>query len=320
MIPAPPHFAPDTLTAGVMRDVERQFPDNPGRLDRFAWPVTREEALAMLDDFVAHRLTAFGPFQDAMWKDEALLYHSGISAALNLKLLNPMEVIRAAVAAYEDRKAPLQSVEGFVRQILGWREFVRGVYWTEMPGYTERNALKATQPLPGFYWNGDTDMQCLRNAIRQTLETGYAHHIQRLMVTGLFSLLLGVKPQEVHAWYLAVYIDAVEWVEAPNTLGMSQFADGGLLASKPYAASGRYVQRMSNYCVDCRYAPDKAVGEDACPFTTLYWDFLLRHEARFSSHPRAAMQWRMLQRLDEPKKKAIIEQAKQLKTRLATKG
>lgn len=317
MIPATAHFAPDKLTAAVMRDVESHFPDNPGRLDRFAWPVTREEGLAMLDDFVEHRLAAFGPFQDAMWQDQTLLYHSGISAALNLKLLNPKEVIEAAVAAYENGKAPLQSVEGFVRQIIGWREFVRGVYWTEMPGYTQRNALQATQPLPAFYWTGDTDMQCLRSTIRQTLETGYAHHIQRLMVTGLFALLLGVRPQDVHAWYLAVYIDAIEWVEAPNTLGMSQFADGGLLASKPYAASGRYIQRMSNYCADCRYAPDKSVGEDACPFTTLYWDFLMRHETRFSSHPRAAMQWRMLQRLDEPKKQAIVNHAMQLRNRLA---
>jgi deoxyribodipyrimidine photolyase-related protein len=316
MVPAPPHFAPDPVTAGVIRDVQRHFPDNPGRLDRFAWPVTREQALAMLDDFVENRLAAFGPFQDAMWQDETLLYHSGISAALNLKLLNPREAIAAAVAAYEARKAPLQSVEGFVRQVLGWREFVRGVYWTEMPGYTGRNALQATQPLPDFYWSGDTDMQCLRSTIRQTLETGYAHHIQRLMVTGLFSLLLGVRPQEVHAWYLAVYIDAVEWVEAPNTLGMSQYADGGMLASKPYVASGRYIQRMSNYCAGCRYAPDKADGEDACPFTTLYWDFLLRHEARFSVHPRAAMQWRMLDRLDESKRAAIAKRAGQLRNRL----
>ena len=316
MIPAVPQFEPDTLTIEAMDDVERHFPKNPGRLERFAWPVTRAQALVMLDDFVDNRLAAFGPFQDAMWQDETLLHHSGISAALNLKLLSPREVIAAVVAAYEAQKAPLQSVEGFVRQILGWREFVRGVYWTEMPGYTERNALQATQALPDFYWNGDTDMQCLRSTIQQTLETGYAHHIQRLMVTGLFALLLGVRPQEVHAWYLAMYIDAVEWVEAPNTLGMSQYADGGLLASKPYAASGRYIQRMSNYCAGCRYAPDKSDGEDACPFTTLYWDFLLRHQARFSAHPRAAMQWRMLDRLDESKTAAIVERATQLRTRL----
>ena len=246
MIPPAPQFTPDAVTTAVIEDVESHFPDNPGRVEHFAWPVTRAQARTMLDDFIAYRLPAFGPFQDAMWQDETLLYHAGISAALNLKLLSPREVIAAAVAAHTAQKAPLESVEGFVRQVLGWREFVRGVYWTEMPGYLDGNALHAGRPLPRFYWTGDTDMQCLRSTIRQTLETGYAHHIQRLMVTGLFALLLGIKPQEVHAWYLAVYIDAVEWVEAPNTLGMSQYADGGLLASKPYAASGRYIQRMSN--------------------------------------------------------------------------
>lgn len=317
MVPAAPDFAPDELTLEVINDVEQHFPENPGRLEKFNWPVTREQALFMLHEFVDQRLAAFGPFQDAMWRDQTLLYHSGISAALNLKLLNPAEVIAAAVTAYEEHDAPLQSVEGFVRQILGWREFVRGVYWTEMPGYTDNNALQATQPLPGFYWDGNTDMQCLRSVIEQTLATGYAHHIQRLMVTGLFALLLGVRPQEIHAWYLGIYIDAVEWVEAPNTIGMSQYADGGLLASKPYAASGRYIQRMSNYCADCRYAPDRSTGDLACPFTTLYWDFLMRHEKRFSNHPRAAMQWRMLQRLGEAQRAAIAARSEQLRNSLA---
>ena len=271
--------------------------------------MTREQALQSLDDFVAHRLAAFGPFQDAMWTGEPYLHHSALSAALNLKLLDPREVIDAAVAAYHDGRAPLASVEGFVRQVIGWREYVRGVYWSEMPGYLDRNALVADRPLPGFYWTGETDMACLREVIGQTLETGYAHHIQRLMVTGLFALLLGVRPREIHEWYLAVYVDAVEWVEAPNTLGMSQYADGGLLGSKPYAASGRYIQRMSNYCTGCRYAPDKATGETACPFTTLYWDFLLRHEQRFARHPRAGMQWRNLARLDGAQRTAIRRQA-----------
>lgn len=316
MVPAPPRFEPDELTLRVMTAVEQYLPANPGSLNGFNWPVTREQALLMLQDFIDRRLAAFGPYQDAMWQDQALLYHAGISAALNLKLLNPREVIAAAVDACEKGYAPLQSVEGFIRQILGWREFVRGVYWTEMPGYIEGNALSALQSLPAFYWSGDTDMQCLRSVIGQTLQTGYAHHIQRLMVTGLFALLLGVRPQEVHAWYLAVYIDAVEWVEAPNTLGMSQYADGGLLASKPYVASGRYIQRMSNYCTGCRYAPDKSSGERACPFTTLYWDFLLRHEARFSRHPRAAMQWRMLERLGTQQRKAIAVSAEQLRSSL----
>jgi deoxyribodipyrimidine photolyase-related protein len=313
MVPPPPRFDPDRITTEVTDEVEQLFPNNPGSLDNFAWPVTREQALEMLDDFIGQRLAAFGPYQDAMWQGQTLLYHSGISAALNLKLLNPREVISAAIAAHEQHQVPMQSVEGFVRQILGWREFVRGVYWTEMPGYLDKNALDATLPLPHFYWDGDTDMSCLHSVIGQTLETGYAHHIQRLMVTGLFALLLGVRPREVHEWYLAIYIDAVEWVEAPNTLGMSQYADGGLLASKPYAASGRYIQRMSNYCAGCRYAPDQSTGDSACPFTTLYWDFLLRHEARFANHPRAAMQWRMLQRLDQEKRAEIRAQADRLR-------
>jgi deoxyribodipyrimidine photolyase-related protein len=310
-------FAPDEVTRGALDDVARLFPDNPGDLARFDWPVTREQAMARLGDFVEHHLAAFGPHQDAMWDGAPFLHHSAISAALNLKLLDPREVIDAALEAWRNGTAPLASVEGFVRQVLGWREFVRGIYWREMPGYLERNALDARRPLPGFYWTGATDMACLRSVIGQTLEFGYAHHIQRLMVTGLFALLLGVRPQEVHAWYLAVYVDAVEWVEAPNTLGMSQYADGGLLASKPYAASGRYIQRMGNHCASCRFDPGKAVGDDACPFTTLYWDFLMRHAERFASHPRAALQWRSLERLDPGQRRAIRRQAEALFTRLA---
>jgi len=316
MLPRIPGFEPDDTTQGALDDVQRLFPDNPGSVSAFSWPVTREQALASLDDFIAQRLPAFGPFQDAMWTGEHTLHHSLLSAAMNLKLLNPREVIDAAVAAADEGHAPLQSVEGFVRQILGWREFVRGVYWKEMPDLVERNELEATGPLPDFYWTGETDMACLRHAIGQTLELGYAHHIQRLMVTGLFSLLLGVRPQAVHEWYLAVYVDAVEWVEAPNTIGMSQFADGGILGSKPYAASGRYIQRMSNYCSECQYAPDKATGTQACPFTTLYWDFLMRHEKRFARHPRAAMQWRSLNRLDKSERTAIKRAATQLRKRL----
>ena len=309
-------FEPDRLTRGALEDVERLFPDNPGSLARFDWPVTREQALARLAGFVEHHLAAFGPFQDAMWDGAPFLHHSAISAALNLKMLDPREVVAAALDAWRSGAAPLASVEGFVRQVLGWREFVRGIYWREMPDYLEHNALDARRPLPGFYWTGATEMACLRSVIGQTLEFGYAHHIQRLMVTGLFALLLGVRPQEVHAWYLAVYVDAVEWVEAPNTLGMSQYADGGLLASKPYAASGRYIQRMGNHCANCRFDPGKAVGDEACPFTTLYWDFLMRHAERFTGHPRAALQWRSLERLDRDQRQAIRRQAQALSARL----
>jgi deoxyribodipyrimidine photolyase-related protein len=299
----------------VIATVEKCFPDHPGDLSAFDWPVTREHALHMCDDFIRDRLPLFGRYQDAMWTEEPFLYHSGLSAALNLKLLNPREPIGGAVEALANESAPIASVEGFVRQILGWREYVRGIYWRSMPGYLDSNALEAVHPLPGFYWTGDTDMECLRQVLHQTLQHGYAHHIQRLMVTGLFALLLGVEPRQVHEWYLAAYVDAVEWVELPNTVGMSQYADGGLLASKPYAASGRYIDRMSNYCGHCRYDPGKSVGEDACPFTTLYWDFLRRHDRRFRRHPRTALQWRNLDRLSAADKAAIRKQADDLRRR-----
>ena len=317
MPPALPGFVPDLLTRGALDAVQRHFPDNPGHTEGFDWPVTREQALAALDDFIDRRLPAFGPYQDAMWTGQPFLHHSALSAALNLGLLDPREVIDAATSTLAEQRATLQSVEGFVRQVLGWREYVRGVYWSEMPGYLDCNALQAQADLPAFYWSGDTDMQCLRSVIGQTLEFGYAHHIQRLMVTGLFALLYGVDPAQVHAWYLAVYVDAVEWVEAPNTLGMSQYADGGLLASKPYVASGRYIQRMSNYCKGCRYAPDVRTGDKACPFTTLYWDFLLRHEKRFADHPRAGMQWRSLGRLDAGQRHAVRDAANRLRRSIA---
>ena len=246
-----------------------------------------------------------------MWEGDVWLYHSHLACAMNLKLLGAREVVAAAEAAYRAGAAPLPAVEGFIRQILGWREYVRGIYWTQMPEYQERNALGATANLPAFYWTGDTDMACLRDAVGQTLRHGYAHHIQRLMVTGLYALLLGVKPQQVHQWYLAVYVDAVEWVELPNTLGMSQFADGGVMASKPYAASGKYIQRMSNHCKGCRFDPALSVGESACPFTTLYWDFLLRHETVLTANPRMGMQLKNLARLSTDQRGAIVAQATQ---------
>jgi deoxyribodipyrimidine photolyase-related protein len=316
MLPAPVGFPPDAITREVMALVERRFPNAPGRLDGFDWPVTAEQAEAALADFIEHRLAAFGPFQDAMWTGEPWLYHARLSAAMNLKLIDPRRIINAAVAAWERGQVPIASVEGFVRQVLGWREYVRGVYWREGPDYLERNALDARQPLPALYWSGETEMVCLRAVVGQVLDRGYAHHIQRLMVTGLFALLLGVEPRRVHQWYLAMFVDAVEWVEAPNTLGMSQFADGGLLASKPYAASGAYIQRMSNYCRSCRFNPKEAVGADACPFTTLYWGFLDRHRARFADHPRTALMWRNLDRIDPERLARIRGQAQGYQARL----
>lgn len=316
-LPSPCRTEPDRVTREVLSLVGRRFDGHPGDLDRFDWPVARAAALQALDDFVEHRLAAFGPYQDAMWAGEPWLYHSRLSAALNLKLLDPREVLDRVVAAYEANAITLSSAEGFVRQILGWREYVRHIYWTRMPELVTQNALHAEQPLPSFFWTAQTDMACLREVIGQTLHLGYAHHIQRLMVTGLFCLLLGVEPRQVHEWYLAVYVDAVEWVEAPNTLGMSQYADGGRLASKPYVASGRYIDRMSNYCSGCHYDPTAYQGDRACPFTLLYWDFLMRHEARFARHPRTALQWRNLKRLSGSTRREIRQRAEAIRRRLA---
>ena len=314
-VPAPYTVPPDAITREVIALVAARFPDHPGSLGDFAWPVTREEALRALAAFITERLPQFGRWQDALWPDEPWLWHAQLSAALNLKLLNPREVVAAAAAAYAAGQAPLASVEGFIRQILGWREYVRGIYWTEMPDYGARNALGAHAALPAFYWTGETPMACLADAIGQTLRHGYAQHIQRLMVTGLYALLLGVSPQAVHAWYLAVYVDAVEWVELPNTLGMSQAADGGLMASKPYIASGKYIERMSagSLCARCVFKPAERTGPRACPFTTLYWDFLIRHEALLAANPRTVMQVRNLARLDAGERAAIARQAAALR-------
>lgn len=314
-IPGPTRFTPDAVTQEVIALVNQRFKDHPGKVsastEGFGWPVTREEALSCLKRFVQERLPFFGQYQDAMWTNEPWLYHAHLSSSLNLKLLSAREVVDAAVLAYREGAAPLPAVEGFVRQVLGWREYVRGIYWTQMPAYASRNALGAQAPLPGFFWTGQTEMHCLSQAIGQTLQTGYAHHIQRLMVTGLYCLLLGVRPQEVHAWYLSVYVDAVEWVELPNTLGMSQYADGGVMASKPYAASGKYIARMSNYCKGCRFDPAVSVGPKACPFTTLYWDFLDRHEALLAKNPRMVMQIKNLSRLGDEVRAEIRAQAQE---------
>lgn len=311
-------FARNKVTQTVIDLVEKTFPSHPGKLEQFDWPLTPEQAKLALDDFIEHRLPLFGQYQDAMWVDEPYLYHSRISAALNMKLISPKEVVSAALSAFENKQAPLAAIEGFVRQIIGWREFVRGTYWLRMPQFLEDNALDAQAALPDFYWTGDTDMVCLKQAIGQTLEFGYAHHIHRLMVTGLFAQLLGVNPKAIHEWYLAVYVDAVEWVELPNVLGMSQYADNGKMTSKPYVASGAYIKRMSNYCDGCRFKPDRSVGDDACPFTTLYWDFLMRYEDKFARHPRTALQWKNLARIDQPTRLKISEQANGLRKKYSS--
>lgn len=303
----------DAITQEVIELVASRFVDHPGSLDSFAWAVTRVEAKRDLKRFIEQRLNSFGQYQDAMWTGEPWLYHSLLSTSLNLKLLNPRDVVAAAEEAYREGRAPLAAVEGFIRQILGWREYVRGIYWLYMPEYLDRNEMDAREPLPEFYWTGETELECLKQSIGQTLEHGYAHHIQRLMVTGLYSLLLGVDPKKVHEWYLAVYVDAVEWVELPNTLGMSQYGDGGLMASKPYIATGSYINRMSNYCKNCPKNPKVKTGEDACPFTTLYWDYLIRHQDQLRSNPRMSLQVRNLDRLDFDERSAISKAANNIR-------
>ncbi|NDC62779.1 MAG: cryptochrome/photolyase family protein [Planctomycetia bacterium] len=308
-LPEPARFPPDATTRAVIDLVNERFASHPGSLDEFDWPVTPADARVALDDFLARRLADFGRYQDAIWTGEPWLYHSRLSQAMNMKLLDPRDVLAAAERRWRAGKAPLEATEGFIRQVLGWREYVRGVYWHFMPDYLDRNALGADLPLPGFYWTAATEMNCLRDALTQTLRHGYAHHIQRLMVTGLFALLFGVRPQQVHEWYLAVYVDAVEWVEVPNTLGMSQYADGGVMASKPYCATGAYLDRMSNACKGCRYRPTAATGPDACPFTTLYWDFLARHEKLLATNQRMGMQLKNLGRKTAADLRAIRRQA-----------
>ncbi|AXJ95754.1 MULTISPECIES: cryptochrome/photolyase family protein [unclassified Sphingomonas] len=282
-------FEPDAITRDVLALVERRFGNHPGSLDGFAWAVTAADAEAQAAHFFAEALPLFGDYEDAMLTGERHLWHSILSPYINSGLLDPIDLCRRAEAEYRARRAPLNAVEGYIRQIIGWREYMRGIYWREGPDYVDRNFLNHHRALPGWYWTGNTDMHCLKEAIGQTLATAHAHHIQRLMVTGNFALLIGADPAAVHRWYLEVYIDAYEWVELPNTLGMSQFGDGGLLSSKPYISSGAYIDRMSDYCGRCRYDVKKRVGDDACPFNALYWDFLARHEDRLGDNPRLRM-------------------------------
>lgn len=307
----PAQFPPDEITSGVIQLVEQRFSDHPGSLDRFDYPVTRQQSLLALRDFVQHRLPDFGQFQDAMWNGSGILFHSRLSQAMNMSLLHPREVVDAAVRAYRQGHVDLASCEGFVRQIVGWREFVRGIYWSEMPGYLEKNALDCDpeQDVPSFFWDGETRMACVSDTMRLLIETAYAHHIQRLMVLGLFAQLFGVSPVRFHEWHLAMYADAIDWVSAPNTIGMSQYGDGGIMATKPYCASGAYIQRMSNYCGKCAFNPKLAVGDQACPFTTLYWDFLDRHHNRLGKNMRMKLQFQNLEKKTAAEMQAIRAQA-----------
>jgi deoxyribodipyrimidine photolyase-related protein len=296
--------------------VETHFADAPGTLNHFDWPVTPADAARELEDFVAHRLPHFGQYQDAMWTDEPFLYHARLSSALNMKLISPRVCVDAAVSAYHAGHAQLPAVEGFIRQIIGWREFMRGIYFLKGESYAQSNTLGADAHLPEMYWSGETDMRCMQQVIGHVRSYGYAHHIQRLMVTGNFALLAGISPQETDDWYLGMYVDGLEWVTTPNTVGMALYADGGIVGSKPYAASGKYIKKMSNYCQSCRYKVTKRVGEDACPFNTLYWAFLDRHEKTFRQHPRMALIIKSLERLSDAERRRIRTEADVLVDRL----
>ncbi len=310
-LPRPPVFSHNL--SHIAEELARMGVDTIGQCDtkNFTWAVTREEALIWLEWFCKHQLVHFGTFQDAMHSDEPFLFHSRLSFALNTKLISPLEVINSAIEEFRRRPQEIQiaQVEGFVRQIAGWREFIRGIYWNEMPGFRDKNYFAHNRTLPSFFWTGATKMNCLKEAIGQSLEWSYAHHIQRLMITGNFALLAGVNPEEVHRWYLGIYIDAIEWVELPNTLAMSQFADGGSLATKPYVSAAAYIQKMSNYCSKCAYNPKERIGLKACPMNALYWNFIETHLESFRKNIRMAMPVRGLLKMTAQQRADIQRQA-----------
>jgi len=306
---APLKFEPDQITLDVIKLVEARFAHHFGTLHPFWFAATAQQAEHAFQLFLDHGLARFGETQDAMLEGAYFLNHAMISAYINIGLLDPLHVCRAVEERYTQGKAPLSAVEGFIRQIIGWREFVRGIYWLKMPDYAKVNVLTATRPLPDLYWSGETKMNCVHQAVKQTRDEAYAHHIQRLMITGNFALLAGFNPHQVHEWYLAVYADAFEWVEMPNTIGMALHADGGVMASKPYAASGNYINKMSNYCKGCKYDVKQRLGENACPFNALYWNFIGTHQKRFSKNPRMAQIVASYSRFEEQEKSAIQSQA-----------
>ncbi|MQT59532.1 cryptochrome/photolyase family protein [Pseudomonas sp. FSL R10-0399] len=314
--PSPARFTPDAITQEVLALVAKHFSDHYGALDTFDYPVTHAEAQALWDYFLDWGLAAFGDYQDAMASDEPFLFHARISAALNIGLLDLRQLCSDVESAYWAGNIALNAAEGFIRQLIGWREYVRGVYWLKMPDYAHGNAFGNTRPLPEFYWTGNTQMNCMRQAINQSLEHAYAHHIQRLMVTGNFALLAGVAPNAICEWYLAIYMDAFDWVELPNTLGMVMHADGGYLGSKPYCASGQYIKRMSDYCRGCAYKVSESTTDDACPFNALYWHFLMRHGDRLRGNQRMGMIYKNLDRMPESKQQALWDRGQLLLTAL----
>ncbi len=314
--PKPFRVKPDEHTRAVMDLVEKDFKAHYGRGDTFDWPVTREDAETLLDDFVKHRLDLFGPYQDAIVKGEASMYHSLISPLLNIGLLEPLEVCRRVEQAYYGGNARLNSVEGFIRQVIGWREFVYQVYHYKMPGYIKENHFNHDIDVPQCYWDADTEMACVGDAVSNLIEHGINHHIQRLMITGTFALIAGIDPQQVNDWYLEAYADAWEWVVTPNVLGLSLYADGGYLATKPYAASANYVNKMSNCCADCTYNPKEATGDDACPWNSLYWDFLARNKKKLDNNPRMNLVLKNLEKRDPDSMKALRKKAEGIRKAL----
>src|SRR6056297_830270 len=317
---APMQFTPDEITEEVLDLVEARFGENFGALRPFHFAVTRAQALRALEHFAKHLLDGFGDYQDAMLLGDKFLHHSLLSPYLNIGLLDPVEICTRVEEEWKAGRVPINAAEGFIRQVIGWREYVRGIYFREGPEYTTRNALDHGRDLPWMYWGGETKMNCVGHAVAQTRDEAYAHHIQRLMVTGNFALLAGVDPHQLHEWYLAVYADAYEWVEAPNTIGMSQFADGGIIASKPYVSSGNYIDRMSDYCRGCAYSVKDKTGARACPFNLLYWHFMDRHRDRFERNPRMAQMYRTWDRMDEDKRRTVLAEAEDLLARLDAGG
>lgn len=319
-IPSRPETDIDSITVDVIAMVEREFSDHPGQLDLFYLGVTASEAEARFEWFLAEGLKDFGTYQDALAEESPWLFHGLISMYLNAGLLDPLSVCRRTESAWRNGQVELSAAEGFIRQVLGWREFVRGIYWLKMPEYASLNTLDATRPLPDWFWTGETELRCLENALKQSLNLGYAHHIQRLMVIGNFALLTGLDVRAVCDWYLGVYVDAYEWVELPNTLGMALHADGGLMASKPYAASGKYIERQGNHCRQCRYDPKRATGEGACPYNSLYWGFVERNLEALEKNPRMNLTVRNWHRKDKSVRDSILHWSNREVERLAPLG
>jgi len=306
----PLEFSPDEITKEVMEEVEKEYPDYFGELESFSWPVTRKEALRGLDHFIDQRLKTYGDYQDAMLMKDPWMSHSLLSGAMNIGLITPLEAIEKAEEAYHEEKAPLSAVEGFIRQILGWREYIRGVYLRSMPEYEKINYFDHQKPLPSYFWTGKTNLNCVKTTVKEVLENGYNHHIQRLMVLGNWANLLRIRPQEVSDWFLEAYVDAYDWVVLPNVLGMALYADGGLMSTKPYVSSGKYIQRMSNYCDVCDYDINDKIGERACPFHALYWTFLVDHRELLGTNPRMRLMYANWDRQKEENREAILKKGR----------